>query len=1019
MTTIILHLSDSHFRTKSNYVQQRTTEIASSTYHALPNADHVLILFSGDVAYSGKPEEYEIAKNFLSSIKKKILAEKKVPLHFVLSPGNHDCDFTKHTNVRQAVIAQLRSQGDTMVDNDVVGTCTQIQTAFNDFRSSLSQPVVAHSDPLLTQYELKVKSNTMLFSALNVAWMSTLHEQQGKLVFPCEQYRDLFDAQCDLHVVVMHHPLNWYHQSTYSTFRSLLRSTAHVIFTGHEHTASGFEVDDSINRRSVYLEAPALQSDSTDHESGFTIVELNLDEKQYKMTPYDWTGEYYAPTEVSIPWASYRKLPTKSKRGLNLTNSFLIELEDPGAGYVHQRKENLLLSDFFVFPDLRKPGETRKKPKLVNSSILQSLTASKTRVIITGEDQAGKTSLLKILFKQYYDGSYYPLLVSATRLRRATTAELDKILRECIAEQYERASVEAWLLLPKKQKVLLIDDFHRTPVADRYRAVLLEHIEQRFDHLLMTADSAQDIRDLVSPETADALSSFEHFELQPLGHKLRYDLVRRWQLLGDDHSLDTRKLLENIDASEKVLDTVIGANVVPRTPLLLITLLQSLDDSTRQDLRASAYGYYYHYLIVRALDKVQFPAVQLDELFNYCSNLAWFFHCSSVELVNKGNLNEFNQSFSADYVTIDFEPRLQLLLKATILRRHGDSYAFAYKYIYYFFLGMHISNQIDENQEIENLVYQYCETLHIREHANTILFVTHHCRDPRVIDAILKELRAIFADVSPLDLLRDTSTINELVDETARLVFKPSDPHKNRRKAKEIMDEMEDEFNDNDREYSTEKAQRLAKELTALVSTVDILGQILKNYYGTLKNIRKIELMTEIYDGSLRAMRSFVDSIQEHRDALVNDIERALEEDNKKLNDRRKKNMARRVAFEFIAAMAFGFIHRASRAIGSKHLAETSRKLMKPQSPVAYKLIGLTAMLDSPGPLSVRDIRSLANETESHMLAHRMLDVAVLQHLYFFKTTEKEKQELTNALGISMAHQRAIEYHSKDAKLIK
>ena len=1019
MTTLILHLSDSHFRNSTNYVHNRTNEIASATYRALPDAEHVLIVFSGDIAFSGKPEEYEIAKKFLLSIREKVITEKDVPVYFVMSPGNHDCDFSKADSIRQLVVDQLRSRGETMIDAAIISTCTQVQTAFDEFRSSLNTPTLTHTDPLLNQYTLNVQGNTILFSALNAAWMSTLHEQQGRLVFPCEQYRHLLDTKCDLHVIVMHHPLNWYHQSTYQPFRSLLRSAAHVICTGHEHSASGFELDDSINRRSVYLEAPALQTNDHGQKSGFSTAELNLDEKQYRLTAFNWTGKHYAPVEVSVPWASYRKLPTKSKQGLHLTKRFLNDLEDAGAGYVHKRKEHLVLSDLFVFPDLKKPSETRKNPKLVSSNIFQSLTQGKTRTIITGDDQSGKTSLLKILFKQYYDGPYYPLLVSANRLRRATSAELDKVLKECIAEQYAPESIEPWLSLPKKEKVLLVDDFHSTPVADRYRAVLIEHIEKRFDHLLMTADSAQDVRDLVSPETADALSSFDHYEIQPLGHQLRYDLIRRWQLLGDDHSLDSKKLLADIDESEKVLDTVIGANIVPRTPLLLITLLQSLDDETRQDLRASAYGYYYYYLILRALDKARFPAVQLDELFNYCSHLAWIFHCSSTGFLELIELRNFNDVFSGEYVTVEFKARLQLLLDANILRRHGGSYVFAYKYIYYFFLGMHISKQIDEDQEIENLVHHCCTNLHVRENANTILFVTHHCRDPRVIDAIVGKLRTTFSDVKPLDLLGDTSAINELVDSTARLVFRPSDPDKNRRKAKKLMDEMDEKFNGDNMEHSSKQSQLLAQEFTTLVSTVDILGQILKNYYGTLRNERKIELMMEIYDGSLRAMRSFVDSIEENREGFVKDIERALKKVRKKSDTTRAKNAPRRFAFEIIAAMAFGFIHRASRAIGSVHLAETARKLMLSDSPVAYKLIGLTAILDSPGPLSVSEIRSLGKETESNLLAHRMLDIAVLQHLYFFKTTEKEKQELTAALGISMARQRAIEYQSKDLKLIK
>jgi predicted MPP superfamily phosphohydrolase len=89
----ILHLSDLHARAKTAVFQNKVVEAAKRHIERINTDDSYekLIVFSGDIAYSGKPNEYELAKEWIESIREAFGATEE---QIVVAPGNHDVDRT-------------------------------------------------------------------------------------------------------------------------------------------------------------------------------------------------------------------------------------------------------------------------------------------------------------------------------------------------------------------------------------------------------------------------------------------------------------------------------------------------------------------------------------------------------------------------------------------------------------------------------------------------------------------------------------------------------------------------------------------------------------------------------------------------------------------------------------------------------------------------------------------------------------------------------------------------------------
>jgi polynucleotide 5'-kinase involved in rRNA processing len=99
---------------------------------------------------------------------------------------------------------------------------------------------------------------------------------------------------------------------------------------------------------------------------------------------------------------------------------FLGTLNDTGTAFSHPRARQLKLDDIFVYPRLTCWSaedllNTRKKGTPVPSKEAVEHFRNSPRVLVSGADDSGKTSLLKKLYLDL-SGEFAPILIQATSL---------------------------------------------------------------------------------------------------------------------------------------------------------------------------------------------------------------------------------------------------------------------------------------------------------------------------------------------------------------------------------------------------------------------------------------------------------------------------------------------------------------------------------------------------------------------------------------------------------------------------
>lgn len=1005
---LFLHLSDIHIENKENEILNRTLAIASTTFQRLPEIHTILIILSGDISWSGIRSEYILAEKFITSLREAIISENSmVKVEIFVCPGNHDCDFSLSDETRDAVLGRIRSLDGAQPSASLIKTATSVQEEFFKFRENISKYIWKPDNRLSWQTSISVAGYTIGIRCLNMAWMSELKEKQGSLMYPATAVEPFsFDKSRGLHVTLLHHPFNWLGQATYRIFQSTVRSESHLVFTGHEHFQNVGEVVDLRSSPSIFIEGGVLFEKKSPQHSTFNTVIVDLETEQYSTELYNWNGNSYTPEIDNEEWGSLRALPVKGLQAYDLNPDFLKSLTDPGANFSHSAKKTLLIDDIFVWPELRYIDDPGLVKKQVSASHLEDILNLNSGVFVKGDEKTGKSTLLRQYFSSYFERGYLPLYFRGAWFKQSHQNEPLKALKFALEKEYRRANHESWLQESKNQRVLLLDDVDSSSLAPEVLSKCLAGLFDYFSAIIVTAKDGSAAMDLLSIDRVEALNHFTQYEIREFGHKKRFELVCKWAEIGGKEDESSTNWMATIDKWEKDLTTAVGRQFVPAVPIFLLTLLQSIESGRVADLQNSAFGHYYQFLVTSALQNIGIEREQWGEVINYCANLAWFMHYSGEKNISEKTLENFNSTFSDEFTKVSFGSRLRELVEAGFLVKSDDDISFKYPYLHYYFLGQYLADRIHE-QNIKDVIVNLCDDLHLRENANILLFTSHHTKSPIIYEKISAALEHCFDQEPVFCFERDVQTLNSLVESAPELIYQEESTHITRAKIREDQDRNEDTSPEVD---DVAAGANIVAAITRLFRGMEILGQFLKNHYGTTKNSVKEELIDKLLQSALRGLHGTSALLLQDTDALAIHIERILAERQPSMGKEAVKALSKRIVFDILGMITYGFVQKAATAVGSSYLKSNLETVVENRNTLAYSLIEMSYRLDLPESIPFTKLKQLHKRVEKNIFSSSLLRSMALRHLHLFKVKYKDKQKLCEELGITLNKQLALQH---------
>ena len=638
--------------------------------------------------------------------------------------------------------------------------------------------------------------------------------------------------------------------------------------------------------------------------------------------------------------------------------------------------EHIKLQDIFVFPDLIAPNPQRgSQDRVADVLATEDDLLNRGHVLIHGQDRSGKTALARHTFLSLVKESQPVLYVDLNHL---PDGSFDNLIRAIYSNQFHGAYA-LWSEQPNK--TLVADNLSHHP---RFVAFLVEALEH-FERIIVTTSSDSYhayFRD------DDRLADLEELRINPLTHVQQEQLIRKRLALSNRDQPFTDGEIDQIE--NRVNTIIIDSRIVPRYAFFVLCILQTYEAYMPSNMAITSYGHCYQALIVASVVRAGISNADSDinACYNFCEQLAVarFVH----ERENPGNPFDF-KSF------VDVYEKEYIIPKAVVNRLQDKEYGlvseegeFRTQYMYYFFLGKHLAGNIDERR---SLIDDMCDAIHLPANHLTLLFAIHHSTDAAITQAILDRTISALEDIPPARLDRsETAGFGQIIASLPADILSENDVESQREDERKRRD-MRSVIEADNEDAAIENAEEIVGDIYRILKSNEVIGQVLRNHYGSLPKIRIEEIIEIVSNAGLRIVNLVLQSEED-----MGEMARFLHARHPEHDIGVIRQQLSRMSFVWtminvehvVSNMNFPEIRPAISTIVSKRATP------------AFELVGYFASLDSAKQLTepLKDELERLLKQYDDMFIKSVLSIRTQHYMNTHRSPEPIEQAVCSLLGI-------------------
>jgi len=668
----------------------------------------------------------------------------------------------------------------------------------------------------------------------------------------------------------------------------------------------------------------------------------------------------------------------------------------------HQNKDTINLDDIFVYPKLRYYDEEEKTHKYDSENFSNELLTF-NKIIIEGENQAGKTTLCKRLFNIYRSLNYLPVFLEDDN--NFLGNPLLKI-EKAFAEQYESSS---FCDFDAKRIVPIIDNFHQAKHQEKY----IEQYSIFEKHILIVDDIFG-----LNIRNQNLIKEYRKFKIREFTALERNKLIRKWIQINESSQIQMNPnyLQQSIDEKTEVIEAslgiIFGKGIMPSYPFFILSILAAQDIQKPLDSEITSQGHCYQALIYLYLRKEGVGNDQIDIYSNFLTELAFWLYKKNGISLDSADFDEFVKFYNSNFnLPIPISIIVKTLSNVNICKFDSlNQYNFYYSYIYYFFIAKYLSENIDDNKAILDRIIS---NLHKDENAYITVFIVHHTKSNYLLDEILLYAEMLFESNNPATLnTNELSFFDQHEDKIIQAIL-PSYQHRAVDEREKILVEKSNheeepesvDVPENKNDYDR-ASEELLTNLRLSIKTVEVLGLIIKNRAGSL-DLKRLEYIYEQgLNIHLRILSSFIllikdetaeKEIIEFLEEKINQIILENKEAGKELKIEKIEKLARSIYWNINFGVLHGFITKAIHSLGSTNLLKISQsvsdKLNTPSSFIVNHGIKMwynkTVKVDE---ISERIAQKDFSKTAASLMKYKVVEHCMLHDLDYKDLDKIEKK---------------------------
>lgn len=1013
MKTLLVHLSDIHFKENCKIGATLAKHIHEALLSEYAGVQNCIVVVSGDIAYSGTAAEYKVARSFFDELRRG-LNERLKTVNFSFSPGNHDCNFSKNSQLRDKTLEGIETNIniDDFSDASIIEELCKPQEEYFDFCREMGKKI---DSKISWGEEVRIEDRRVFIDVLNIAWMSRKKEKQSKLFFPIAEKKKEFRSENDLSLVVYHHPSTWLDANNARTFRQHVEENYDLIFTGHEHAGKQYaQVDFNSNDSCVYFEGGVLLENDGIRNSSFTSVLVDLEEQTfgYRNWIFDTAKKIYSPIKNDETNRSYSRTSRKSGLKTHINEDFLAHLESLDLPFTHPRIDKPKLKDLFVPIKLEFCGRLKDSEVVASVSVneLHTKVIEDKLVSLYGDSQSGKTAVLKYIYIKLMKEGYFPVLIDGALFKKPHSKEVEKVLQKEISKQYSAPSYDEINQKHNDSTVILIDNLDQIPLSESARDDVIDHLSKKYSYICTTLCTSDMAGSIVRKSDNSLISIFSSYEIKEFGYEARGDLVESWIRLGNEDSLEHEEIQELAGKREDIFNAMLRGSLLPTNPGHLLLLLQYSETGAMNPNMNGSFGHIFQALVTGTLSRVS-PKYDIDLLSAYLGFFAFrIFEEKNMTLDSSEALDAHNRYLVFSDFSLDFDSITKELIRAKILKSIGGSYSFRHPYLYYYFVASHMNKIVSPNDSAQ-LVLRMIDSIHRDDSCNILIFYSHQANQNFVIEEVLKKIRNDFSDEDICRFSDDIKMISSFYGDLGEVVIQEEEMGTWRKDQNRSLDKNgidNEPHNSNDGAESDPEG--LGHKLNSAFRSLDVVGQILNGNVSSISTEKKLEIVQEASNLTLRIVTSFKSFIEDNVEEFASEISSKIRVDTLSTED--KKKMATKFVAYITEMVIFSILRKGISGVSGDKLTNTYKRLVDLDSTPAYKLIDFTVRLDHSGSFPFNQLKDLHKEFEKLHLGGRMLQRLVTFHFMRFHVNYDIRQKASALLKIRYSSNATQHKHS-------
>ena len=660
----------------------------------------------------------------------------------------------------------------------------------------------------------------------------------------------------------------------------------------------------------------------------------------------------------------------------NLRNCFSVKEEFideiTKIDFISQQKQDIRLSDLFVFPSLY--FNTDHNVTFVVDNVNQII--EKKYALIDGDDLSGKTALCFHLFLTLVEEERPVIFIDLKDMGSKRPSM--KIYQETYSKQFQ-GDFSLW----SRQGgiTVILDNLS-------YASNSMEHVifaKEHFHNVVVTVSS-----DIYRAYWNDdsRLANFTNIKIDRLSHSKQEKLIRKWMGLSNQSVSITDGRIDQLE--NKINSIIINNRIVPRYPFYVLSILQLGEGFMPNDLKITAYGHCYYVMIFAHLSRsgVNEEDSEINSCINFASHLAYYIYKEGHNSSSVGaeEFKNFTEGYKKEFV----------IKNSTIMRLQAQDYGiiknrrFRNPYMYYYFLGKYLSDHSVENG---NIIANMADKSHVKTNCLALIFIIHHSKDIDLIDDILLRTMCSLDDVPPSSLsAEETKIFESLVKAIPGDLTSKNNVAEEREKERNARDLRDQENLLADEEGESE--HRGINEIYRILKNNEILGQILRNKYGSLTKAKIMEIIQTVADGGLRIIKFFLMDQKQVNEVATFISQKYPEHDFDKI----KSDV---LFFMFIWTVIN--LEKIAHEINKPEISSVIEEVFHDKATPAYELIGYFTRLDSVDKFGDKENNHLGELLAVHKEDSAIKTILSLKTQLYMNTHEVKAsiaQSVSSKLGI-------------------